>query len=379
MSDIDAVIDLLEKWRDATGVGRLRIGVDASRVIAQLPAARKRALAVEVAERVAPQLVPAIESESGDLTGEQVGALVDLLRRADREQLNDLVVALRTGDVGGAAGIVGDAVDVVAGPDDETDALLDEIATGDADLEDTDLEDAFDDDAVAAGAPADGTTADDGAQSDAVDAVEVDTADQDGATGTGAGLAAAAATAAAGADAEHVEIGEDGSLELDEEAVRQRLAEEAAQRAEQYRDSSAEVSRAPAYRAPAVDFISDDSDLELPDTTVESVPPIQQRIDRSDPGRPSARRLAAPPVTAVVASLTATPDGYRRRRAALAAVRDRRLEADQVVAVVRSFDRATDRAWVAGAAVDAGLVGPDALEEMDLSPAAIRRLEHRAR
>lgn len=380
MSDIDAVIDLLEKWRDATGMGRLRIGVDATRVIAQLPPARKRALAVEVAERVAPQLVPAIRAESGDLTGEQVGALVDLLRRADREQLDDLVLALRTGDVGSAAGIVGDAVDVVAGPDDETDALLDDIATPDA----APAGAGTDGEPVAGQAEGVTVGAEQAAEeTEDVEDIEVsagaDTSDRVRAVGSGAGAAAAAAaTAAAGADADHVEIGEDGSLEVDEEAVRKRLAEEAAQRSEQYRDSSAEISHAPAYRAPDVDFITDDSDFELPDTNVESVPPLHARIDRSGLGRPRGRHLAAPPVSAVVASLTATPDGYRRRRAALAAVRAGRLEGEDVVAVVRSFERATDRAWVAGAAIDAALVGPDALEDMDLSPAAVRRLERRA-
>lgn len=392
MSDIDAVIELLERWRDASGVGRLRIGVDATRVIAQLPPERKRALAIEVAERVAPQLVPAIASESGDLTAEQVGALVDLLRRADEQQLDDLVTALRTGEIGDAAEIVGDAVDVVAGPDEGTDDLLEDIATEDEPEQPEPRADTSRGVATAAGsgaAAAAGAAARDadapappgrpgardvdhdrtGTDATAVDADEDEQLEADIST---------AAAAAAAADSDHVAVSEDGTLELDEEAVRKRMAEEAAQRAQQYRDSSADAPRAPAYRAPAVDFITEGADFDFPDTTVESVAPIHERIERRTAGA-AAGRLAAPPVSGPVASITATPDGYRRRRTALAAIQRGGLEADDVVPVVRSFERGTDRAWVAGAALDAGLVAVGALEQMDLSPAAIRRLQLRAR
>lgn len=368
MSDLDAVIDLLERWRDATGVGRLRIGMDATRVIAQLPPARKRELAIEVADRVAPQLVPAIQAESGDLTGEQVGALVDLLRRADGDQLDDLVAALRTGDVGGAAGIVSDAADIVAGPDEQTDALAEDIATPDGPtgpaVPQPDGATAPD----AAAGPSDGAAA----EADAEPAADAGV----GAVGVGVSAASAAAAATA-AGRDDVEVAPDGSLEVDEEAIRDRLEKEAAQRAEQYRDSSADIPEVPAYRAPEVDFIKDDADWEFPDTSVETVAPLHERLARSG-GDVAGRRLAAPPVSATVASLTATPDGYRRRRATLEAIREGRLDADDVPRVVRTFERSTDRAWIAGAALDGGLIGAGTLEQMDLSPAAVRRLQRRA-
>ncbi len=341
MSDIDAVIELLERWRDATGMGRLRIGVDATRVIAQLPAERKRALAVEVAERVAPQLVPAIEAESGDLSAEQVGALVDLLRRADPEQLDDLVAALREGDIGEAAELVGEAVAVVAPPDPDTAELLDDIAT-------PDVEEAAADELPPP-------------------PVEDEDDDEDGLT-----VETTAAAAAAMAGRDDIEVTADGQIELDEEAVREQLRVEARARAEQYRDSSQETSRAPAYRAPEVDFISErDDELELPDPTVESVAPLQARTGLG--------RLAAPPVSQTVAALTATPDGYRRRRAALQAIRDGRLATEDVAPVVRSFSRDTDRSWVAGAALDAGLVDRADLSDLGLSEPAVARLARRAR
>jgi len=333
VSDIDAVIELLERWRDATGMSRMRIGIDATRTIAALPAERKRALAIEVAERVAPQLVPAIESEDGDLTTQQVGAVVDLLRRADPEQLDDLVSALRSGEVMEAIDLVDDAVSVVAPPDEETDELLRDIATEDE--------------------------------------VPAPPTDEAGATS----VSAAAVAASAVGDDDEIAVADDGSLELDEEAVRERMEAEAAQRAERYRDTSRDVPDVPAYRAPDVDFTT--KDLDLPDPSVESVAPLRERMDRrSDAG---SRRLAASPVTHVVASVTATPDGYRRRRAALEAIRHDRLSPEDVTPIVRSFDRATDRNWVAGAAIDVGLVGAGTLDEFELSPAAVARLRRRVR
>lgn len=376
MSDVDAVIELLEKWRDATGVGRLRIGVDATRVIGQLPPERKRALAIEVADRVAPQLVPAIRAEEGDLTTQQVGALVDLIRRADEQQLDDLVTALRTGEVGAAAGIIGDAVDVVAGPDEETDALLDDIATED---DEESLDEARIEDDTPARRRVSRATAGAAGAAGAADAATAAHADgeADGPTEIDAGVSVAAAAAAA-AERDHVEVRPDGTLELDEEAVRERLAEEAAKRAQQYRDSSADGPRPPAYRAPAIDFTGGDDDFDFPDPSVERIAPIHERLARDDSAR-STRRLAAQPVSEVVAAVTATPDGYRRRRAALRAVEAGRVAPEDVSAIVRSFDRETDRAWVAGAALDAGVLQAEDLGELPLSDPAVRRLERRVR
>lgn len=347
MSDVDAVIELLERWRDATGMGRMRIGIDATRTIADLPAERKRALAIEVAERVAPQLVPAIESESGDLTTQQVGAVVDLLRRADREQLDELVTALRSGEVMEAIDLVDDAVSVVAPPDEETDELLEDIATEDE-------------------VP---TPPTDEVEGETPAPRPTDRRPEE------AGVSAAAVAASAVGDDDEIAVAEDGSLELDEEAVRERMRVEAAERAERYRDTSRDVPDQPAYQAPKVDFTTED--LDLPDPTVESVAPLHERMDRRS--GEASRRLAASPVTQVVASVTATADGYRRRRAALEAIRDGRLDPEDVTPIVRSFDRATDRSWVAGAALDVGLVGASSLDEFDLSSAAVARLRRRAR
>lgn len=362
MSDIDAVIELLERWRDTTGMGRMRIGIDATRTIADLPAERKRALAIEVAERVAPQLVPAIESESGDLTTQQVGAVVDLIRRADREQLDDLITALRSGEVMEAIDLVDDAVSVVTPPDEATNDLLEDIATEDV------VGPPRDHEVGATDAPSDPAPADEAEG-------ETPLTRPGGRPPVETGVSAAAVAASAVEDDDEIAVAEDGSLELDEEAVRERMRAEAAERAERYRDTSRDVPEQPAYQAPAVDFTTED--LDLPDPEVESVAPLHERMDRRSGA--GTRRLAAAPVTQVVASVTATADGYRRRRAALEAIRDGRLSAEDVAPIVRSFDRATDRSWVAGAALDAGLVGAGSLDEFGLSPAAVTRLRRRAR
>lgn len=336
MSDLDDVIGLLERWRDATGMARLRIGVDASRVIAALPPARKRELAIEVAERVAPQLVPAIRADDGDLTAEQVGALVDLLRRADHQQLDDLVTALRTGEVDEALDLVQDAVDVVAPPPPAEPASP---ATDEPFVEEV-------------GVQAESPPAEDAVQDE---------------SSTGA-------VAAAMAVADEVEVGADGEITLDEDAVRARIEREAAARADRWRDTSRDVPATPSYRAPAVDFTTD---LELPDPTVPSSEPVRALHDDQQRRNRMVAELGSRPVAAVVAAVTATPDGYRRRRAALAAIRDERIEADDLAVVVRSFSRPTDRAWVAGAALDAGLVGVTALPQLGLSPGAEARLRRR--
>jgi len=303
VSDVDAVIGLLERWRDASGMQRVRIGIDATRTVGALPADRKRALATEVARRVAPQLVPAIESETGDLSSEQVTAVIDLLRRADREQLDDLIGALKSGDVLGALELVDGAADIVA-PDEASDAEL--------------LEDIGEENQPTAPAQ----------------------------------------------PADEVVLTDDEQFEIDEEAIRERLRAEAVAKADRWSDQSEATSRAPAYRAPAMDFglEFDIDDPDMPAHTVETVAPTVERG----------------PVTAVLAAITATPDGYRRRRAAMAAIREHRLEAEDVGEVVRSFSSLTDRAWVAGAALDAHLIGTGELSSFGLSPPATARLARRA-
>ena len=350
--DVATLVTLLERWRDGNAVQRVGVAVEASSAIRELSPAAKRELAAEIAERVAPQLVPQIRAEDGDLTPEQVGAVVDLLRRADREQLDDLVTALRTGDVDGSLSLVEDAVAAVA--------PIADAATG----EDVDER------VAAAEARMDALL------DRAIDAVddEPEPPAEDEALPTPPPSAATPDAPAPAVD------------ELDEEAVREAAMEAAAARAVAWRDTSAEYER-PPVTLPSVSFAIDHGDLELPDPSVEEVAPLEQRLGEL-PGSPTTGTLDPPdrrpvaglapaPTPAVVAAITATPDGYRRRRAALAAIRDERLAVDDVLPVVRSLARPTARVWVAGAALDAGLLDPASLDGLELSASAVRRLTRR--
>lgn len=401
MADVDALVDLLERWRAAGPVERVRVALDARRHIGALPAAEKRALAVEVARRVAPQLVPQIEDEDGDLSPEQVQALVDLLRRADDDDLGDLVTALRSGDVAPALALADDAMDVLLPP-----------APTDGD------DDAAGRTATAAG----GATSTD--TSHGATAGATDGATNGGAQSTSAPLAAGAAATALGAAAragddasgsttserdevpappegrrevartaaedDGAEALEEADAALDEaqgraEALEDALADEAALReqveaasrsSDRWRDSSP-ASTEPEYELPGTVFDLDDDDL--PDTSVEVVATVLERAE-DDARRSAAVRAGARPgpVAAAPDLVREVPDGYRRRRLALQALRDGRLaDAAAVLAVVRSLGRETDRAWVAGAALDAGVLEVDDLAQVRIGDAARARLARR--
>jgi hypothetical protein len=363
VDDLATVTALLERWRDAGRLERVRVGVEAARAIGDLSPGRKRALAVEVASRVAPQLVPQIRDEEGDLTSEQVQAVVDLLRRADRDQLDDLVAALRSGDTSAALRLADETLDTLAPPThhDTSDASVDDPGS------------------------------DDGAAS-AVGAVGV-------AAGVAAGVAPSAGPPAGAADPSDATVPptrQDDApapdaveIDIDEEQVRAELRAEASAAREQWR----ETSPPPATMVPidvdfdvsfalnddesvesdaGIDPLTDDTDVQaaLPDVTAPTgvgTSPTPPTIDAVPDDGPE-----------VVRDLLAVPDGYRRRRAVLAAVRDGTLRSSRsIAALVPRFDRTTDRDWVAGAALDAGLLGPDDLDALPLGAGARRRLQAR--
>lgn len=368
MADVEALVDLLERWRAAGPVERVRVALDARRHIGALSPAQKRALAVEVASRVAPQLVPQIEDEDGDLSPEQVQALVDLLRRADDEDLGDLVGALRRGDVSPALALVDDALDVVVPP-----PLPDEPLEEPLELP---LERQLDGPGAGAAAGAAGVAAlaatdDDGLPARVTEETQV----------------ASTRTAPASDDVDGLEAADEALDEAQDraEALEDALADEASLReqveaaarsSDRWRESSP-ASTAPAYELPDT-FFDLDAD-ELPDTSVEVVATVLERAE-SDARTSAALRAGARPgpVAAAPDLVRDVPDGYRRRRVALAALRDGRLDdAEAVLAVVRALGRETDRAWVAGAALDAGVLGVDDLTQVRISTAARARLARR--
>lgn len=106
---------------------RARAGASALSAFMQLTPEDKRDLAVLVAQRVAPELVPRIEAETGmDLTQEQSRAVLDMIGRLDGDDVEEVTSALRSpearrealGTVGAAAASATGLDDVVA--DDET-------------------------------------------------------------------------------------------------------------------------------------------------------------------------------------------------------------------------------------------------------------------
>ncbi len=85
------VIDLFADVRDGSSFERARAAANAFRAFASLSASQKRDLAILVAERSAPQLVPKIQAETGlDLTREQVQAVIEMAGRMDAEDIEEL-------------------------------------------------------------------------------------------------------------------------------------------------------------------------------------------------------------------------------------------------------------------------------------------------
>lgn len=85
------VIDLFADVREGSSFERARAAANAFRAFGSLGASEKRDLAVLVAERAAPQLVPKIQAETGlDLTREQVQAVIDMAGRMDADDIEEL-------------------------------------------------------------------------------------------------------------------------------------------------------------------------------------------------------------------------------------------------------------------------------------------------
>ncbi|MBY5163951.1 hypothetical protein, partial [Salsipaludibacter albus] len=119
------VVDAAIPMASGSRMERARAGLRALGLFGQLSAGDKRDLAVLVAQRVAPELVPRIRSEGGvDLTDEQSRAVLDMVRRLDGDDLRELSEAVATPEsrrralaaVGGAAAGATGLDDVVAEP-----------------------------------------------------------------------------------------------------------------------------------------------------------------------------------------------------------------------------------------------------------------------
>ena len=86
------LLDVLRRLQSTSGVlDSARVLRDGRNVLRAMTVEQRRALAVDVASLVAPELVPQIEAEGNvDLTVEQVGTVLDMMRRLDVHQIAQL-------------------------------------------------------------------------------------------------------------------------------------------------------------------------------------------------------------------------------------------------------------------------------------------------
>ena len=97
MADPVEVLQQAARLRTGTRFERARAGATALSTFLQLSTDDKRELAVLVAQRVAPELVPRIQAEAGiDLTQEQSRAVLDMIARLDGNDLEELTSSLAT-------------------------------------------------------------------------------------------------------------------------------------------------------------------------------------------------------------------------------------------------------------------------------------------
>ena len=98
------VIELFVGLRDGSTIARARGAAEVFRAFASLTTDQKRELALLVADRAAPQLVPRIEAETGlELSREQIQAVIDMAGRLDDEDLDELVHTVRDREARGEA------------------------------------------------------------------------------------------------------------------------------------------------------------------------------------------------------------------------------------------------------------------------------------
>lgn len=99
MADPVEVLQQAGRLRSGTRFERARAGATALSTFLQLSPDDKRELAVLVAQRVAPELVPRIQAETGiDLTQEQSRAVLDMIARLDGDDLDELTSSLATAE-----------------------------------------------------------------------------------------------------------------------------------------------------------------------------------------------------------------------------------------------------------------------------------------
>ncbi len=135
MSTPEEVLRQVIATQDGSRVERAGAGLGALDAFVRLPPADKRALAVLIAQRAAPDLVPRIQAETGmDLTAEQSRAVLDMVRRLDADDLAELQAAVSSPEARREAmGAVGAAAATATGLDDVVATGTRDPAAGESD------------------------------------------------------------------------------------------------------------------------------------------------------------------------------------------------------------------------------------------------------
>lgn len=296
------LLELLEGLRGASKLGRARILARAAQVIRRLTGEQRKQLALEVARHAAPDLAPRIEAATGgDLSGRQVGTLIDLIRKLDNDQLAEVAIAIRTG--GPLAPEVREAVTVVA--------------------------------------------------RDVLDAIEPPAGEP---------------VAESVVQPEPTESREELLEELavpGEELVAPVVADV---------EIAEPVVVEEPEPVPVIDDWStfddsfDEPEFEEPDVASDEAVELQREI-RAELDEQEADRRA---------EVLAVPDGWRRRRRLLDLVAQDAIADDEAVALLGLLARDSDRAWVAGALLDRGLVIHDQIASLVPERTAKRLLTREA-
>lgn len=357
---------------------RARAGMTALNLFNQLSASDKRDLAVLVAQRAAPNLVPRIRAETGmDLTTEQSRAVLDMVQRLDGDDLAEIQRSLSTPEarratleqVGTAAATATGVDDVVADtPPLDRDAVARATADAPADEPHQSSEHQQARQRMLEGR-VDELTAELAGARTAVSKAE-------GRARTAEGLvqdAQARAEAAERRTEDQGEVLERARLETRQAADRVREAEENVRRMEARKVSAAgAVPRAgstPTRSSARIAGIGDVAQLatRMHDTSASGA--LRMFVG----SLPSMAAMGADDRYQLVTSI---PDGWARRKAIQRLVEAGAVDPSEAGGLLTTLASNGNQVFAAGSMLEAGLLDGDALVE-SMAPEALARLRRR--
>ena len=370
MATPSELLELFARFRGSSGIDRARAAGDALRAFASLSADDKRKVAVLVAEKAAPELVPRIREQTGvELSREQIQVVLEMVRNLDEEDVEDLrrVVAdpaAREAALRSTAQATASAAVTAAGLDDDLPPppphLLDDEGPDGGTREAADELEAAD--AALADAERRRREIDEQAERELAEAqreLESLRAAEDAPEAAAAAVAPASTSAATSWD---------GS---EEAAARQPGARAEPVTAEEIGEPAApyepvfELRDLPAREARAV-AAATGSDL------TERVRGAGSSGARLRVLTSSLDEVLALDSGQIAELVRAIPDGWARRRAVERLLEHDAILAEEVPDTLRLLGRASDRTWVAATAVEARLLDVDDLDGLIDARAAAR-------